>query len=102
MKKRIRVVLFVSLSFVQILIAMFIVVKKWLRTAFETDSAVVKTIEDGMFSGNGVVYPAYVRPALICHQKQKWRRKNSIGVRGISLKSRSNNSLKLLRMVENS
>ena len=50
--------LFVSLSFVQILIAMFIVVKKWLRTAFETDAAVVKTIEDGMFSGNGVVYPA--------------------------------------------
>ena len=64
MKKRIRVVLFVSLSFVQILIAMFIVVKKWLRTAFETDAAVVKTIEDGMFSGNGVVYPAYVRPAF--------------------------------------
>ena len=64
MKKRIRVVLFVSLSFVQILIAMFIVVKKWLRTAFETDSAVVKTIEDGMFSGNGVVYPAHVRPAF--------------------------------------
>ena len=64
MKKRIRVVLFVSLSFVQILIAMFIVVKKWLRTAFETDSAVVKTIEDGMFSGNGVVYPANIRPAF--------------------------------------
>lgn len=36
----------------------------WLRTAFATDSAVVKTIDDGMFSGNGVVYPAYVRPAF--------------------------------------
>ena len=71
MKKRIRVVLFVSLSFVQILIAVFIVVKKWLRTAFETDSAVVKTIEDGMFSGNAVVYPTYVRQLSICHQKQK-------------------------------
>ncbi|RGB60973.1 hypothetical protein DW155_02470 [Lactococcus petauri] len=71
MKKRIRVVLFVSLSFVQILIAMFIVVKKWFRTAFETDAVVVKTIEDGMFSGNAVVYPAYVRPAFTLPPKQK-------------------------------
>lgn len=62
MKKRIRVVLFVSLSFVQILIAMFIVVKKWLRTAFETDAVVVKTIEDGMFSGNAVVYLSHLCP----------------------------------------
>ncbi|MEY8459190.1 DUF6273 domain-containing protein [Lactococcus ileimucosae] len=36
----------------------------WLRTAFATASAVVKTIDDGMFSGNGVVYPAHVRPAF--------------------------------------
>jgi hypothetical protein len=36
----------------------------WLRTAFETASTVVKTIDDGMFSGNGVVYPAYIRPAF--------------------------------------
>lgn len=36
----------------------------WLRTAFETDAVVVKTIDDGMFSGNGVVYPAHVRPAF--------------------------------------
>jgi hypothetical protein len=35
-----------------------------LRTAFATASAVAKTIEDGMFSGNGVVYPAHVRPAF--------------------------------------
>ncbi|MDC0826399.1 hypothetical protein [Lactococcus petauri] len=45
--------------------------KKWLRTAFETDAAVVKTIDDGMFSGNAVVYPTYVRQLSICHQKQK-------------------------------
>ncbi|WP_270233594.1 DUF6273 domain-containing protein [Lactococcus garvieae] len=36
----------------------------WLRTAFATASAVAKTIEDGMFSGNGVVYPAHIRPAF--------------------------------------
>ncbi|KKF91761.1 DUF6273 domain-containing protein [Lactococcus petauri] len=36
----------------------------WLRTAFATDSVVAKTIDDGMFSGNGVVYPAHVRPAF--------------------------------------
>lgn len=36
----------------------------WLRTAFATASAVADTIEDGMFSGNGVVYPAHIRPAF--------------------------------------
>lgn len=36
----------------------------WLRTAFATDSVVAKTIDDGMFSGNSVVYSAYVRPAF--------------------------------------
>ncbi len=36
----------------------------WLRTAFATASAVADTIEDGMFSGNGVAYPAHVRPAF--------------------------------------
>lgn len=36
----------------------------WLRTAFAADSVVAKTIDDGMFSGNGVVYPAHVRPAF--------------------------------------
>lgn len=36
----------------------------WLRTAFATASAVADTIEDGMFSGNGVVYPAHILPAF--------------------------------------
>ncbi|MCH1712897.1 MULTISPECIES: DUF6273 domain-containing protein [Lactococcus] len=37
----------------------------WLRTVFETASAVVKVIGyEGRFGGNGVVYPAYVRPAF--------------------------------------
>lgn len=36
----------------------------WLRTAIATASAVADTIEDGMFSGNGVVYPAHIRPAF--------------------------------------
>lgn len=36
-----------------------------LRTVFETASAVVKVIGyEGRFGGNGVVYPAYVRPAF--------------------------------------
>nr|WP_251422482.1 MULTISPECIES: DUF6273 domain-containing protein [Lactococcus] len=36
----------------------------WLRTAFETASAVADTINDGKFGGNGVAYPAHVRPAF--------------------------------------
>ncbi|WP_251712091.1 DUF6273 domain-containing protein [Lactococcus ileimucosae] len=36
----------------------------WLRTAFETASAVADTIEEGRFGGNGVVYPAHIRPAF--------------------------------------
>ncbi|WP_081168553.1 DUF6273 domain-containing protein [Lactococcus garvieae] len=37
----------------------------WLRTSFVTASSVAKVIGyEGKFGGNGVVYPAYVRPAF--------------------------------------
>nr|WP_285016642.1 DUF6273 domain-containing protein [Lactococcus garvieae] len=51
----------------------------WLRTAFATASAVAKTIEDGMFSGNGVVYPAHVRPAFTLPPETEVEKQESDG-----------------------
>lgn len=66
----------------------------WLRTAFATASAVAKTIEDGMFSGNGVVYPAHVRPAFTLPPETEVEEKEINGCKKYVLKIDKNMYLK--------
>ncbi|MFK4838861.1 DUF6273 domain-containing protein [Lactococcus petauri] len=59
----------------------------WLRTAFATDSAVAKVINyEGKFGGNGVVYPAYVRPAFTLPPETKVEEKEIKGHKEYVLK----------------
>ena len=52
----------------------------WLRTAFATASTVVSAVNyEGMLSGGGVIYPAYVRPAFTLPPETEVEKKESDG-----------------------